>query len=838
MRCLTAILIIVLLFVPLTMAREHYSYEHAEKLKSSINWRDYSPEAFKEAEEQDKPIFLLLTAPSWCYWCQVYESEDYLFHSDIVKKLNENFIPIYVDADQRRDLTRQYLEGGWPSTTILSPSGERIYGFSGPRPVSNMLINLEQAIAYVRNRESSNKISYQYTKVPEVIPTDSQLSSLISNYPLYILQVHDKIYGGFGTGQKFPQGRALDFSLETYEKTKSESYLKLVQTTLKNQYTHIDKLEEDYNLFDPVEGGFHRYGTKRDYTPPHYEKMLYDNARLLKAYFHLKKIAPDDMVIEVVEKTHKYIRENYFDSIGGFYGNTDVHGEEKYYGKNPRPSEKPRIEKTKYTDWNSEAIFTYLYLYEQTKDEEYKEMAESSLDFYSKNINNNGAYHFITPEKNRDVQGSLLDNAYLSLAFINGYEVLGKENYLDNAKKLLDYSLDNLYDWNSGGFFERNSPNKNIYAPGEHVRLTKPAEENGIIIYALLKTYQKTENPIYLSSAIKSFGNMIQSSSGLDNAYYYTKSAQYILENGLLEEFQKVKQDIEKTEKDKKENFWLSDLLEKKQDGITGFAVSDEGVDKLDSPIIILIFISLIIGFLSFASPCTLPILPAFLAFSLKSNKRNIRAMSVSFFAGLAVFYTLLGMAVTAVGIFLRDNLTIFTQIAGAIIILLGVLILLEKNFPTFNLKTNKPRSYFGAFFFGAVFGLAWSPCTGPLLFGISTLASTTGSVLSGGVLLLSYAVGLAFPLIIVSHYIEKINQDSSIWNFIKGKEIRIELDKKTMRLHTTSLVSGLLFIVLGYLIFSGTLASLNQFISASDFQQWIYRLEDKILGLISQKIT
>ena len=174
----------------------------------------------------------------------------------------------------------------------------------------------------------------------------------------------------------------LDFALDLYELSNDQQWLNLVKNTLKNQYTSIDELKTNYNLFDPVEGGFHRYGTQRDWTPPHYEKMLYDNARLLKAYYHLKLISPDDMVNEVVDKTLMFIEQNWYDPEGGFYGNSDVHGEDAYYGKNPRPAGKPRVEKTKYTDWNSDAIMTYLYLYEQSKDDKYRDMAVKSLDFY------------------------------------------------------------------------------------------------------------------------------------------------------------------------------------------------------------------------------------------------------------------------------------------------------------------------------------------------------------------------------------------------------------------------------------------------------------------------
>jgi len=253
------VLFFVLLFPQISIATSHYTYEHAEELKPLINWYDYGPKAFDDAIEENKPIFLLLTAPSWCYWCQVYESEDFLFNSEVVNIINEKFIPIYVDADKRQDLTRQYLEGGWPSTTVMAPSRERLFGYSGPRPVANMVANLQQASDYVNSRGFSNQVLYNYQKSKQVIPTQNQLNTLINGFADSILGSYDKEHGGFGSGRKFPQGRALDFSLDLYELTGNEQFLNLVKKTLKNQYTKIDEIETNYNLFDPVEGGFHRY---------------------------------------------------------------------------------------------------------------------------------------------------------------------------------------------------------------------------------------------------------------------------------------------------------------------------------------------------------------------------------------------------------------------------------------------------------------------------------------------------------------------------------------------------------------------------------------------------
>lgn len=447
-----------LFFAHPVFATSHYSFEHSQQMLQSgkINWREYGQTAFNEAITQNKPIFLLLTAPSWCYWCHVYDSDDYLYNAQIYPILNDKFIPIYVDADKRQDLTRQYLEGGWPSTTIFAPNRERIFGYSGPRPIPFMLENLKNAVEYVNTHGFANKNPYDYQQTSPIIPTVDQLNSLINGYNSSILQAYDTTYGGFGTGQKFPQGRTLDYALEQYESTKDNKWLELVQNTLVNQYTKREEVTTNYKLFDPIEGGFHRYGTTRTWSPPHFEKMLYDNARLLKVYSHLLTITPNDPIArEVVDKTLKYVADEWYDQVnGGFYGNTDVGGEKSYYERINRTVDKPRVEKTKYSDWNSEAVLTYLYLWKTTKNEAYKTMANQTLTFFQKKmVTDKGVYHYQKEDGTKGVRGSLLDNAYALLAFTDGYETLGQKEYLESAIQIANYSLDNLYDWNSGGFF-------------------------------------------------------------------------------------------------------------------------------------------------------------------------------------------------------------------------------------------------------------------------------------------------------------------------------------------------------------------------------------------------
>ncbi|PIN76114.1 hypothetical protein COV18_00680 [Candidatus Woesearchaeota archaeon CG10_big_fil_rev_8_21_14_0_10_37_12] len=820
-------------------ATSHYTFEHAEEMRTSgrIEWRDYGSDAFNEAIKKNKPIFLLLTAPSWCYWCHVYTSDDYIYHQDVYPTINEKFIPIYVDADKRQDLTRKYLEGGWPSTTILTPSRERLFGYSGPRPIQNMLVNMKQAVDHVNNNGFATELAYEYKKETPVIPSENQLTNLVNGYSYHTLQVYDSTHGGFGTGQKFPQGKALGFALETYELTENEQFLTLVQNTLQNQYTKVEEIETNYNLFDPVEGGFHRYGTQRDWTPPHYEKMLYDNVKLLKTYSHLLTLDPDNQLAkEVVEKTNTYIQTNWYDEkSGGFYGNTDVHGENEYYGKNPRPAEKPRVEKTKYAEWNAEAIVTYLYLWQETGKYEYKEMAKKSLDFFSQHmVDEFGAYHYYKQDGSKGVQGSLLDNAHLLLVFIEGHDLLEDGEYLQTARKIATYSLENLYDWNSGGFFERNSPDTELYAPGENIDLSKPTEENGVIAYALLKLYTQTGDVSYLNAGIKTLGSKISEAGGLDRGYYIMKAAQFASQSNLVAEYNSKKTNIENIEQKQLQTFWVNNFVnDKVSNQATEFVASEEGLNSFDNSIFLLLFVAFFAGLLSFISPCTLPILPAYIAYTFEASKKNVKGMSLAFFFGLALVFSLLGMSATFVGNFFKTHLTVFSQVAGILLVLFGVYILLGKGFSGLHIKQNKPTTYTSAFLFGGIFGLSWTPCIGPILVAILLLASTASSTLTGGILLFAYAIGLALPLILFSTYLSKLNKTSKLWKIIKGKELYFSLGKRTYTIHTTSLISGLLFITIGYLIFSGTLTVFNQYVGTSTFQKIIFAVEEWLLELV-----
>ena len=190
-------------------------------------------------------------------------------------------------------------------------------------------------------------------------------------------------------------------------------------------------------------------------------------------------------------------------------------------------------------------------------------------------------------------------------------------------------------------------------------------------------------------------------------------------------------------------------------------------------------------------------------------------------------------MTATVVGSFLKSHISFFSQIAGFVLILFGIYILLGRGMPGLKFKQSRPVSYTGSFLFGAVLGVSWTPCVGPVLVAVLILASTAGSVLSGGLLLFFYSMGLALPLLLLSSILHRVNRDGKIWKFLRGREFRLKILNREIFLHSSSFISGALFIILGYLVFSGKLFVLNQIISTSPFQKWLFGIEELILNLL-----
>ena len=304
-----------------------------------VNWQPWDETALEAAKAQNKPIFLSI-GYSACHWCHVMEEES--FEDDAVaERLNEDFIPIKVDREERPDIDSIYMSicqrvtgrGGWPLTAWLTPEGSPFYiGTYFPKePQGQMpgLLDLLEKIAGSWNdpeeRSEMQTRAEQWADTardkydtPDAdgtgeAPGDDTLDSAVRT----ALRSVDEEYGGFGSdGPKFPQPGRLDLLLRAAGRSGTTDALTAVTATL-------DAIA-DGGMYDHLGGGFHRYATDREWTVPHFEKMLYDNAGLPPLYLAGHQLTGDEGYAETVDETLAFVERELTHPDGGFYSTLDA----------------------------------------------------------------------------------------------------------------------------------------------------------------------------------------------------------------------------------------------------------------------------------------------------------------------------------------------------------------------------------------------------------------------------------------------------------------------------------------------------------------------------------
>lgn len=231
-------------------------------------------------------------------------------------------------------------------------------------------------------------------------------------------------------------------------------------------------------------------------------------------------------------------------------------------------------------------------------------------------------------------------------------------------------------------------------------------------------------------------------------------------------------------------------------------------------------------GVLSFLSPCTLPILPGYFAFTFQANRQNVAQMTLAFFLGLATTITLLGASATIISQLLARYLSQITLIGGLVISAFGGMSLLGKGFAGAQFQDRPATTWLGSYLYGATFALGWSACIGPILGAVLTLLATQGiGIAQGALLAFVYALGLGAPLILVSTFFSRLGNGSAFWRVMRGKGFVIG----GIHLHTTGILSGALLIAMGMLLASGQLTALTQIAQVSDLSAWVIEAEENI---------
>lgn len=239
-------------------------------------------------------------------------------------------------------------------------------------------------------------------------------------------------------------------------------------------------------------------------------------------------------------------------------------------------------------------------------------------------------------------------------------------------------------------------------------------------------------------------------------------------------------------------------------------------------------------GLLSFLSPCTLPILPSYFAWTFRTGADKVVQMTIAFFLGLATTMVVLGASASALSQLLAPHVRQLSVIGGVVIVGFGVMNLLGKGFRGLTLHDRPRASLAGSYLYGATFALGWTACVGPILGALLTMLATQGSaVLEGAILAFIYALGLGTPLIVSARFFSRLRPPdragSGLWRLMRGRGWTINLGQTTLFLHTSSLASGLLLITTGLLLATNQLAVFSQWSAQTSLAQRLIGAEEAI---------
>ena len=485
-----------------------YLLQHA---KNPVHWHAWNEEALGRAKKENKPIFLSVGYSS-CHWCHVMAHESFE-DEEIAKIMNENFVNIKVDREERPDLDDIYQkacqmttgQGGWPLSVFLTPDQRPFYvgtyfpaldsygrpGFGSlcrqlaqswkekPKDIEKAADSFMQNLGKLQQHQAPSKID----------------KSILDEAAINLLQIADATYGGFGQAPKFPNASNLSFMFRYSKLSGISKFQKFALLTLK-------KMAKG-GIFDQIGGGFHRYSTDARWLVPHFEKMLYDNALLPIVYSEAYQITKDPFFGNVVKKTLDYVIREMTSSDGTFFSaqDADTNGEEgqTFVWK------KQEIEKILGQD--SEIFCIY---YDVTDGGNFEgntilanNINASSLGFkFGKsepeieNLISKCSEKLLEVRNKREQPGKddkiiTSWNGLMVSAFLSGYRITDDSKYLDAAKQSIDFFESN---------FEKNHILHRTFKNAEP-KLNGYLDDYAYMANASVDMFENTSQPKYLSFA-------------------------------------------------------------------------------------------------------------------------------------------------------------------------------------------------------------------------------------------------------------------------------------------------------------------------------------------------
>lgn len=518
-----------------------YLQQHAH---NPVDWFPWGEEAFEKARKENKPIFLSV-GYSTCHWCHVMEHESFE-NPQIARILNDNFVCIKVDREERPDVDRVYMTfvqattggGGWPMSVWLTPDLKPFVGgtYFPPERLTALLEKIAASWKADRDKivASGDAITRQLRQFTEATRSDGgelEKSLLDKTYD-QIKSSYEPKYGGFGGAPKFPRPVALNFMLRYYAQTGTKDALDMSLFTLRKM--------ADGGMHDPIGGGFHRYSTDPRWHVPHFEKMLYDQAQLACSYLDAYQITHDRCYADVARDILAYVQRDMTGDQGQFYsaedadspmpGNPSAHAEGAFYVW----EEKEIIETL---GKESAGIFNYCYGIEKggnVDNDPRGEFPKKNVLIVSHTVEDAAKRFGKSPD---EIQTLLVDarqklfavrakrprphlddktitawNGLMISAFARAYQVLDDPQYLSAATKSAQFVRTKLYDAKTGKLIRR-------YRAGE-ATIDGFADDYAFLIQGLLDLYeasfdindlawafdlQKTQNELFWDSTGSGF---------------------------------------------------------------------------------------------------------------------------------------------------------------------------------------------------------------------------------------------------------------------------------------------------------------------------------------------
>ncbi|MBQ2802938.1 MAG: thioredoxin domain-containing protein [Lachnospiraceae bacterium] len=490
-----------------------------QHVNNPVDWYPWCEEAFERAQREDKPIFLSI-GYSTCHWCHVMAHESFE-DKEIAKILNQHFIAIKVDKEERPDIDSIYMSvcqaftgsGGWPTTIFLTPQKKPFYAGTyfpktskyGQIGLKELLLSvhekwqtgrgelLESAneiVSFLRRQETLEDNSHTNGASEFVGELDSEGEQLMEAAIGLYEQMFDKKYGGFGGAPKFPTPHNLLFLMSYCDKRNTKAPMEMVEKTLLQMYQG--------GIFDHIGGGFSRYSTDAYFLVPHFEKMLYDNALLILTYCYAYQITGKPVFVEVAKRTAAYILREMTSPEGGFYSAQDADSEGvegKYYLLNSAEIQKVLGEKIgkEFNDY-----------YDITPDGNFEGKSIPNLLKHGSGLWQNGAredldaclgvvYEYRKRRYALHLDDKILTswNGLMIAAMCHLYRITGSQIYLNAAKRAQEFIESRLCEDNT------------LYVSYRKDKRSKKGylEDYANEIFALLALYEATLEDSYLGKA-------------------------------------------------------------------------------------------------------------------------------------------------------------------------------------------------------------------------------------------------------------------------------------------------------------------------------------------------